>query len=631
MDLGGNKLTEETLEDIRSRIIGYEGMSDEEQVLSTMKVISGDFYLYCARNLVIKDKETQKIIAFQPNWAQERLVDLVMRDLAEGVPVRYIVLKARQMGLSTVIEALCYWWTATHKNINSVIIAHEAEAARNLYTMFKRYYEYSHRFFQPRVKYNTKSDLTFDIEDKEKERLREQGLPANYLASSIKTMVAKEGKGRGDTIHFFHGSEVAFWDKSADIASGALQALPWAPNTFAFLESTANGIGGYFYDQYQRAKKGEGGYKAIFFAWHEHFEYELEGKITDYDEEELELLEIFEEKGYAKESWDRKLLWRRNKRRDFVHDMAKFYQEYPKDDFEAFLASGRPVFETKMLRKMQDFAQSNTLHKFAEIFSVPSINGRPTYNVKFVEQTLSEHDPTQFKIWDLPEENEKYTIGVDVAEGKVVESASGKEGDFSVVDVMRQSDLKTVARWRGRIDPDLLGDTVVAIGTFYNHALVGCEINNHGLTTVQRIRNLFYRNLYQRESAEDDQFQTRTSKMGWQTNRKTKPKMINELVKAMREGDIIDYDIVFISECMTYVRADDGTTDAQPGQFDDCVIAKAINLQMTNWNSYDKEYMKENIHKPITRNGSIQTRTRHKANIRQGNSTKGAWKPSSKY
>jgi hypothetical protein len=61
------------------------------------------------------------------------------------------------------------------------------------------------------------------------------------------------------------------------VVSSAIQAVPLAAKTFAFLESTANGVGGFFYDEWQFAKKGESAFKPLFFAWHEHSEYELRG------------------------------------------------------------------------------------------------------------------------------------------------------------------------------------------------------------------------------------------------------------------------------------------------------------------------------------------------------------------
>lgn len=547
-------------------------------------------------------------MALVPNWAQRILVERVLKDLMDGIPVRYIILKARQMGLSTIIEALCFWWTTTHKNVNSVIIAHKKKAAKNLYKMFRRFYDNADQYFRPTRKYNTKDDLTFDVDDNVKEDYRARGLKPPGLGSEIQTMVASEGEGRSDTILFFHGSEVAFWDKNSDVLSAVLQTIPLMPNTFAFLESTANGVGGFFYDEWQFAKKGESRFKPLFFAWHEHPEYMLEGKIEVYDEEELELLDIFKKMGYPEEDWDRKLFWRREKKKEFRSEPDKFYQEYPKDDQEAFLASGRTVFDIRQLIKMEEEARDHQ-PMFGSVIKVKNDRGQEHYQFDQVPATADGVPPTPLKVWELPIKRDigkkimadvKYTIAIDTAEGIDKGAGDKEEGDYSVIDVMRTDTLKTVARWRGHTDPDLLGEIAFHLGTFYNYALIGCEVNNQGIVTVQKLRNLFYRNLYQRETSEDEQFQERTSRMGWQTNRKTKPVIIGELVKAIREGAITDYDIVFIREAMTYVRDDNGYTRAQENMFDDCVMAKAINLQMSAWNAYDLESV--HIYKPTKRN-----------------------------
>lgn len=609
----GRSLSDQSSLLVKSRIQHYDELTSEEQLRGAVKVICADFYLYCERNLEIQDKISGEIVQFRLNWAQKLLVDRVMNDIANQRPTRYIILKARQMGLSTVIEALCYWWTTTHKNIKSVIIAHESEASANLYDMFKRYFDNSDALFQPRRKYNNKKELTFDVDDNIKEEYKALGKTAPGLGSQIKTLVAKEGKGRSATIHFFHGSEVAFWEAKADVVSSAIQAVPLAPYTFAFLESTANGVGGFFYDEWQFAKKGESSFIPLFFAWHEHDEYELEPDsdgVEVYDEEESELFVIFKEKGYDRASWRRKILWRRKKMKEFRSDPKKFYQEYPKDDMEAFLSSGRPVFDTQILVKMEQYAakRDQPMYGEVELDTDPRTDDKK-YVFREVKKVFQDQDPTPLKVWQLPVRADpnkhtpaaKYVIGVDVSEGKLNNESTDKKNDYSVIDVTRQDTLQTVARWRGHIDPDLLGQIVYDIGTFYNNALVGVEINNHGLTTVQSLRNKFYRNLYMRETSEESLFQERTAVMGWRTDRKTKPIIINNLQTALREGDIVDLDITFIRECMTYIRDDQGHTNAQEGMYDDTVMAKAIALQMSDYNSVNAEYAKDNIHKPVKR------------------------------
>ncbi len=601
-----------------SRIPDYAKMLQEDQINSAIRVIAQDFYIYCERNLMIQDKMTGEIIPFVFNWEQRLLVDMVLEDIRLGLPVRYIILKARQMGLSTVIEALGFWWTTTHRNIKTVIMAHETEAATNLYEMFKRYFDYSHVHFQPDRKYNNVKALVFDVEDKIKEEYKARDERSPGLGSSIKTMVAKEGKGRSATIHFFHGSEVAFWEVKADVVSAALQAVPMAANTFAFLESTANGVGGFFYKAWFGAKARKNNLRAVFFPWHQHHEYELqapEGGLTYYDDEEAKLLKLFLKKGYEQWRWDRKIVWRREKKKEFLDDPKKFYQEYPSTDMEAFLSSGRPKFDMDMLVRMWQYAEelsiSDSLHHvFGQIVPNPDPAGKERYVFEQVPVMMEGTDPTPLKVWELPIKHDpnthteaaKYVIGVDVSEGKLNQESERKENDYSVIDVTRVDNLKTVARWRGHIDPDLLGALVYQVGRFYNDALVGVEINNHGLTTVQSLRNKSYPKLYMRETSEENRFQQRTAVMGWRTDKKTKPIIINNLAKAIREGDIIDLDVVFLSECQTYVVDDQGYTNAQEGQFDDTVMAKAIALQMAEFNSLLATDLKDKIRKPIKRN-----------------------------
>lgn len=612
------KLSEKTRERIVNSIPNFYLLSSDDQIRETVKLIAGDFLLFCERNLMIRDKYSNQLIPFYDvlNWEQMELIKMVAEDLAMGRPIRYIVLKARQMGMSTLIEAMGYWWTSTHRFTTTVIIAHEKEATKNLYEMFRRYYEYSHPSFKPDRKYNTKQDLTFDVSDEVKKTYDAQNLPSPGLQSEIKTMVATEGKGRSSTIKFLHGSECAFWDDSADVTSAAVQAVPMAPETFIFLESTANGIGGYFYDEWNAAKRGESQFRPVFFPWHSHNEYEtpniIDDDLGDLDAEEEALYKLFEHEGYERASWPRKIYWRRLKKKEFRTDPKKFYQEYPSTPEEAFLASGRPVFDVPMLQEMERIAvdaQKTHPYMCGDIKKVVDPE-TGMERIKFIEiRRVGDNDPTPLRVWWDVDRSRKYVIGVDVSEGIEVEASSGKEADFSVITVFDVLARKVVARWRGYADPDQLGEIVFNIGTYYNTALVGVEINNHGIATAAKLRNMFYRNLYMRETAEDEQFQVRTTKFGWQTNKKTKPIMISELQRSIREGDIIDLDIVFIREAMSYIRKDNGAMEAQQGQHDDVVMSTAIALQMADWSPYNTEYAAKYIQKPVKRYRNATTRT----------------------
>lgn len=590
--------------EIPKLVKNWDELNAQQKMKRAWEIIAGNFFFYCEKNLYITNKKGE-LVKLRPNKAQKKLLDMVFDDIKHGRPVRYIVLKARQMGLSTIIEALAYWWAATHKFVTASIIAHERDASTNIYQMFQRYYDNSDPAFKPQTKYLTKNDLTFDVEKKPGQTT------TGGLKSSIRTAVAKEGAtGRSQTNRFVHASEVAFWKGGSEIVAGLLQTVPLLPETFIFLESTANGIGGYFYDTWMKAKKGESSFKAFFTPWHEHDEYELNVPpgVMKFTPEEKELLQLFKELGYPQKSWKRKITWRREKLKEFVHDPELFYQEYPSTDLEAFIASGRPVFNTKSLIKMDRAAENVP-------FEMYDLSG----NYEKVESVRLEYEPAikmkmqGLRVWEVPilardttaERDHRYVIGADVAEGIEVVGENGKDSDFSVATVMDRETRKTVARYRGHIDPDKFGDFLCLLGWWYNNATIAVEVNNQGIATVQRLRDRLYRNLYMREAGYDELFEEPTAKMGWRTDKASKYIMITDLAKAIRDGTFVDYDPWFIRECMTYVRDESGRTNAQDGQHDDCVMATAIALQLFDWDKIDRTPPKpvSKVHNTI---GAIQ-------------------------
>src|SRR3546814_17839588 len=109
--------------------------------------------------------------------------------------------------------------------------------------------------------------------------LNAKELTFGLLDSGYQVGTAKAaGVGRSDTIQFFHGSEVAHWANAEEHAAGALQAVPRAAGTEVILESTANGVGGLFYNLWQAAVRGEGDYQAIFIPWFRHGDYPHDGR-----------------------------------------------------------------------------------------------------------------------------------------------------------------------------------------------------------------------------------------------------------------------------------------------------------------------------------------------------------------
>lgn len=520
---------------------------DQQQKI---KIVKDDFYLYCEKNLYIQDKQGL-LTKFTPNSIQRKIINHVITCLETNQPIRMIILKARQEGVSTVVEAIIYWYTATRKNVSSKIVSHDRESAYNLYSMFQRYYDNSHQFFKPSTKYKTKNDLLFNNEFN-------TGLNSQISISSAENT----GTGRGLTIHWLHASEVAMWSNGAEILAGLLQTVPMNAKTAIFLESTANGIGDFFHSTWRAARDGNSSFSPFFFGWHEHTDYQVvTAPLEDLTAEELALKNTYS-------LTDEQIAWRRMKIREFAGNEDKFAQEYPINEAEAFLASGRPRFNVPRLLEMEKDCREPGEFELVE--------KHPEQGTAITTKNLTITTPVKvpnapLKIWEKPIEGVKYVIGADVSD-------TGE--DNSVATIMRTDTTTTVARWCGDIEPADFGEELMMLGKYYNNALIGVESNNHGLTTIQRLRDMRYKNLYRREKGIDERFESATSKLGWRTDRKTKPLMIDHLSEHITKGTLKDYDKMFISECIDYVVDKKGRTNAQDGKHDDRVIATAIALQL---------------------------------------------------
>lgn len=304
--------------------------------LAKIKLIKQDFYKFAKMNLYIKDKFAN-IVPFVPNEPQRALIDYVLLCISEKRPVKVIILKARQMGFSTAVEALCYWWTSTNFNINSVIIGNDEKSSLNLYRMFRRYFDNTNILFKPSVRYNTKSDLTF-------EKFDESGKQIG-LGSAIKIETAKnKSAGRSDTVNFLHASELGAWENGEDLVASLMQTVPDAEvmdkPSMVFLESTAEGRGNYFHKEYVAAVNKKNNYQPLFAPWWILDTYERDatfedlGQLNDYESFLVELMK----KGHttlghkftvSEESIPRKLAYYRRKAKDFAATPERLPQEYP--------------------------------------------------------------------------------------------------------------------------------------------------------------------------------------------------------------------------------------------------------------------------------------------------------------
>ena len=545
---------------------------------------------YIEEFLKIKTKDSE-IIPFKLNKPQLKLYDLLKRQSEAGKPQRVIILKARQMGFSTLTEAILFKRTATKANVNSGIIAHKDDATTNLFNMSKLFLEELPEQLKPKTKASNAKEIIFDDRD------------GNGLRSKVKCMTAGgDGIGRSDTFQNLHLSEVSSWTHAKEILDGLLQAVPNKPNTLIIIESTAKGYD-YFKELWDKACDGENDFEPLFCAWWELDEYRLPCGELELTEEEQELKALYDLD-------NEQIAWRRwCIRNNCGNDVNTFKQEYPSCPEEAFLASGECIFDKDIIVsqiehnrplisgwKRGEFEYKKTMHPVKnEKGEVVAIDKRIS-DIKFIEKengliTIHQEPSVKRNADNEIIAKRRYTIGGDTA---------GLGLDYYTAKVVADDTQETVATLRKqRIDEDKYADQVYCLGKYYHDALIGLE-TNYSYAPTKELVELDYPNLYQRK-----RFETTTREIqkifGFETNRLTKPIILQSLVTTMRENVAAECDITTLREMLTFVRKENGKQEAQEGYHDDLVMAKAI-ANYISIEEGDINWIKvEPVHKPKSR------------------------------
>lgn len=291
---------------------------DDERLVRVLKSLP----LFAKNFLKIRTK-SGRIEPFVFNKAQEYLHQRLEEQKTLTGKVRALVLKGRQQGCSTYVQARDFFIVSTGRGMKAFIITHEAEATKNLFDMTKRYNDELPPGLIPSPDTSSAKELKFST------------LGSSYAVGTA----GNKSVGRSQTIQIFHGSEVAYWPHAEEHAKGILQAVPNEEGTEIILESTANGIGNYFYNMWMAATSGQSDFQAIFIPWYWQPEYRSatrSGDAITLTDEEQELLDSHGQNGLTREH----LYWRRRKLLEFSNDFETgrelFNVEYPMTALDAF-------------------------------------------------------------------------------------------------------------------------------------------------------------------------------------------------------------------------------------------------------------------------------------------------------
>ena len=562
----------------------------ESDVSEYFQALVADDILYFYECLRIVEFGTKKLIPFKLNNVQAILHKMAEKQLEDDGHVRMVFLKARRFGISTYIQARFFKKAATQFNKTVHIATHDRATSDTMFGMTRIMEQNYPKIIKPEMMYSGKRELTWGSQEG-------TGLNSRYGLSSV-----GGAEVRGDAIDYLHCSEISSWgDKASEFSIGLQNNVLTGYETEVWLESTAKGVGNFFYEEFWRAWRKESGFRAAFFPWFVFPEYKtaLSKEETDKNlfledlgkhrrfgaKEELSLLGVTKSYETADgtvsfEITPEHLKWRRLCiDTQCQGDMTLFNQEYPTTEESAFISSGRSVFAHSAMNEL--IHKSNAMYesKPPEKYRVPVNEFRRVRGDTTMKYYLDPDDFGELQVWSHPVYDREYRIGADVSEGIEI---STKDTDWSVACVIDSETYEECAMWRGKIDPDLFAWVCSALGNYYNSALVGVERNNQGLTTLTSLRNTHgYPNLYY-ERVLDERTARKQKKLGWNTTLKSKPLMVNNLRELVREGSIAVRSKEILHEMSAFAHHADGKMAAQSGRHDDCVIALGIAVMMAH-------------------------------------------------
>lgn len=345
--------------------------------------------LYIEEYLKIRDKKS-KIIAFKLNEPQMKLYNTIKRLKQENKPVRILVLKARQMGFSTLTEAILFKEVATKSNVTAGIITHESKATNNLFNMSKLYYDNLPEAIKPSIMNRNAQELIFNTKEN------------TGLNSKITCMTAGNGAGRSGTYNFLHLSEFAFWegDKKEAFIS-LMQTVPNTSDSMVIVESTANGFE-YFKELWDKAVNKETDFIPFFVGWNELVEYQIPYTGFELTKEEIELQRMYNL------SLDQ-LEWRRwCIRNNCGGDIQVFKQEYPINPEEAFISTGKCYFDKEILIKR--IQETKNVKPIKQGYFDFNYDGLSISNIKWVDDSDG-----AIKIYKDVENNVPYVLSGDTS------------------------------------------------------------------------------------------------------------------------------------------------------------------------------------------------------------------------
>ena len=446
---------------------------------------------------------------------------------------RNIVLKARQLGMSSSILADHYLHCVFIEHTNCAVVSHETRATQRLLDRVQFYYD-TMGDPKPQIGAESRSEKTF---------------PEMHSTIYIGTSGARAFS-RGDTIYKAHLSEVGFYEDGEKILSGIQDAVPM--NGELTLESSPNGENNVFFDTWVKAKEGRSPYKPFFFPWWLGTDYQIPRDVTDPNilnllaPQDRGALEYTDDEQFLVDTHgltEAQIRWRRFK---VSEKGGLFYIEYPENDVDCFITIGDPVFDQALLTDMANTCYDGESHTGG------------------------------WKFWLPPVEGVRYIIGADTSSG-------APEGSYSAAVVLDPL-YRVCATFQARLEPNQFAKVLKEMAIHYNKAEIAVERNFTGYAVLEQLKN------YPNVSLQKD-FTTgkMTSQRGWWSNDQTREMLMTVTREKLPDVKVWDSNLVRQLRSFRYIKIKTKYRE-QATTYDDLAIAFMIAVTVRKTGSVAKGF-----------------------------------------
>jgi hypothetical protein len=537
------------------------------------------FLEFCSR-IYIQTKDFG-LVPLQLLGTQTHVLDEMCAAIERGVS-NFMILKARQLGMTTFFIVVDLFWCFEHAGMLGSFVTHTDQAKANFRNMIKLIF---HKL--PRT-----HRVKWDQENRDMIVLRNNSV-LQYLVAGTKDKV-KGGLGRSSANNFIHATEVAFWGAPDDLNELAATMSTHHPHRLKIEETTANGFN--FWEERWREGKNDPTVCCIFVGWWRHDHYRYEEGSEKFDQympkgrngpwtrlERMRANDVARRYGYS--VTPEQLAWYRWKlESELFNDQGKMDEMYPWVEEDAFVATGTQFFASRQITETMRAARQRPFmpykYEFGEHWRdtvVTNVNRRNA----------------ELRVWEEADANGHYVIGCDPAYG------SGPDADQSAICVCRAyaDKLVQVAEFATPIVSTYQCAWALAhIGGYYRNFTYNLEISGPGEAVQNEIQLLKREASKMFDRTADGKIDydlrfvltlmrqflytridtlTQTAALHTKTNQMNKFASFAGLKDSFDQGKLILRSMPLLEE-MRYVKIDGGSIAAEAGKKDDRVMALAL-------------------------------------------------------